>query len=297
MSEPSALTVVIRGAGGMASGIAVRLHRAGIARVCLLEIPLPTSIHRLTAFAAAVVEGYAVVEGLTAALIALPRELPALWSAGCLGVFVDPAGMRLHDIRPDVIVDTVRGPQPGFPLTAAPVIIGLRPMHIPGVHAHMVVETSGPALGRVLRDVSELPRIGMNDQIPGIGAFYIHAPKDGVFRTAHEIGERVAAGEIIGNLAAPGAIGSPNITDDGNGGAHAGRAHIVRAPVSGTLRGLLRDYTAVERKARLACIDPREGVACHQITDRALAVGGGVLEALCSSLGARPQPTSGILAV
>jgi xanthine dehydrogenase accessory factor len=291
MPEPSSLTVVIRGAGGMASGIAVRLRRAGIARVCLLEIPLPTSIHRLAAFAAAVIEGYAVVEGVTAAMVSLPRELPALWSAGCLGVFVDPAGMRLQDIRPDAIVDTVRGGRP-FPLTAAPVLIGLRPMHIPGVHAHVVVETSGPALGRVMRDASELPRIGMNDQIPGVGVFYIHAPQDGVFRTAREIGERVAAGEIIGNLAAPGAIGSPNITGDGDAGNHA---RIVRAPVSGTLRGLLRDYTAVERTARLACIDPREGVICHQITDRALAVGGGVLEALCSSLGARPQPASGIL--
>jgi xanthine dehydrogenase accessory factor len=298
MSEPSSLIVVIRGAGGMASGIAVRLRRAGIARICLLENPLPTSIHRLTAFAEAVIEGYAVVEGVTAALAGLPGELPALWNAGCLGVLVDPGGRRLRDIRPDVLVDTTREPANCFSLAVAPVIIGLRPMHIPGVHAHMVIETSGPALGRVLRDPSELPRGGMPDQVPGLGAFLVHAPRAGVFRTAREIGERVAAGEIIGNLAAPGAIGSPNIVDAGDEGTgNADGVRIVRAPVSGTLRGLLRDYTAVERKARLAYVDPRDGVVCHQITDRALAVGGGVLEALCSSLGARPQPASGILYV
>lgn len=285
MPDPSALTVVIRGAGGMATGIAARLARAGIRRICLLERPQPLSIHRLAAFAEAVFEGYAVVEGLTAAMVSLPCELPALWSAGCVGLLVDPSGFSLREIRPDVVVDTTHDRQAALSLSDAPLIIGLRPSHTPGVHAHMVIETSGPGLGRVLRNDAELPRSGFSGDMPGFNAFIVHAPRAGVFRTLRDIGEYVEAGHAIGNLSAPGTFGSPLAPD----------AHAVRAPVSGTLRGLLRDYTNVEEYARLAYIDPREGIICHQLPDRVLAVGGGVLEAILGVLCASPQPRAGIL--
>ncbi|MDR2727102.1 MAG: molybdenum hydroxylase [Deltaproteobacteria bacterium] len=281
MREPSALTVVIRGAGGMATGIAIRLLRAGISRLCLLEKPFPLSIHRLAAFAEAVLEGYAVVEGVTAALISQPSELPALWDAGCAGLLVDPQGFWLREIRPDVIIDTTHSQDACLSLTAAPLIIGLRPVHAPGVHAHLVIETAGPGLGRVLHSDSDLPRAGLAGHMSGFGAFIVHAPHGGVFRTQRDIGEYVESGESVGSLAEPGTLKA------------CGEA--VRAPVSGILRGLLRDYAEVERHARLAYIDPREDVVCHQLSDRVLAVGGGVLEAVLGALRTRPQPRAGIL--
>ena len=286
MLDPSTLTIAIRGAGGMATGIAVRLLRAGISRLCLLERPFPQSIYRLAAFAEAAVEGYAVVEGVTAALAAQPHELPALWDAGCVGLLVDPAGHSLREIRPDVVIDTTHDRQAALRLTDVPLLIGLRPTHTPGVNAHLVIETSGPSLGRVVHSASDLSRSGFSGQVSGFSAFVVHAPRAGMFRTSRDIGEYVEAGEIIGNLAEPGTLGSPNAPDSESS---------IHAPVSGTLRGLLRDYTAVDAHGRLAYIDPRDGIVCHQIPDRVLAVGGGVLEAILGSLRTRPQPRAGIL--
>lgn len=294
MRDPSALTVVIRGAGGMATGIAIRLLRAGITRICLFEQPRPLSIHRLAAFAEAVLEGYAVVEGMTAALVTLPHELPPLWNAGCTGVLVDPLCASLRDIRPDVIIDATRSRHQSLPLKAAPLIIGLRPVHTPGVHAHLVVETSGPALGRVFDSAADVARPGTGGDRYGIGVFSLYAVRGGVFRTQRDIGEYVEAGELIGNLAAPGTMGSPHMPNSADA---ASDVTPVRAPVSGTLRGLLRDYTTVPEHARLAYIDPRAGVACHMVPDQVLAVGGGVLEAILGTLRPRPQPRAGVLHV
>ena len=55
----------------------------------------------------------------------------------------------------------------------------------------------------------------------------------------------------------------------------------VTAPFAGMVRGLLHDGLPVASGEKIGDIDPR-GVAayCNEISDKALAVGGGVLEAL-----------------
>ena len=57
--------VVIRGGGDIATGIALRLYRSGMA-VCLCEIPAPTAIRRTVCFSEAVRLGETTVEGITA---------------------------------------------------------------------------------------------------------------------------------------------------------------------------------------------------------------------------------------
>nr|MCR5826331.1 molybdenum hydroxylase [Oscillospiraceae bacterium] len=54
-----------------------------------------------------------------------------------------------------------------------------------------------------------------------------------------------------------------------------------RATVSGVLRGLLADGVPVKRGMKSGDVDPRgEAAYCRTASDKALAVGGGVLEAL-----------------
>jgi xanthine dehydrogenase accessory factor len=55
----------------------------------------------------------------------------------------------------------------------------------------------------------------------------------------------------------------------------------VRAHLSGVLRGILHDGLVVHRGMKVGDVDPR-GVRddCFTISDKALAVGGGVLEAI-----------------
>ena len=55
--------IVVKGAGDMATGVAVRLHRAGL-RVLMTEIAEPTVVRRSVAFAEAVFAGETVVEGI-----------------------------------------------------------------------------------------------------------------------------------------------------------------------------------------------------------------------------------------
>ena len=58
---------LIKGAGDLATGVALRLHRAGFA-VVMTEIAEPTVVRRTVAFAEAVYEGAATVEGVGGAL-------------------------------------------------------------------------------------------------------------------------------------------------------------------------------------------------------------------------------------
>ena len=58
------MLVVIRGAGDIATGIALRLYRAGI-RLVLTDLPQPTSIRRTVCFSEAIRLGETVVEGYT----------------------------------------------------------------------------------------------------------------------------------------------------------------------------------------------------------------------------------------
>ena len=56
------MIVVIRGAGDLATGTAVRLHRAGF-RVVMTDLARPTAVRRTVAFSQCMYDGAAAVEG------------------------------------------------------------------------------------------------------------------------------------------------------------------------------------------------------------------------------------------
>lgn len=54
------MLVLIRGAGDIATGIALRLYRAGI-QVVMTDLPRPTAIRRTVCFSPAITDGETVV--------------------------------------------------------------------------------------------------------------------------------------------------------------------------------------------------------------------------------------------
>jgi len=253
--------VLIRGAGDIASGVALRLHRAGFS-VAMTEIARPTTIRRTVAFSDAVVNGAQTVEDVTARRAGSPEEARAYWAQGVIPVLVDPDCACRVSLKPHALADAILAKRNlGTSIADAPIVVGVGPGFTAGKDCHAVVETMrGHTLGRVCYAGSALP----NTNIPGlIGGFagerVLRAPADGVFESAHQIGDRVEAGETVGFVA-----GAP-----------------MRATISGVLRGLLADGVSVKQGMKSGDVDPRgEKSYCDLVSDKALAVAGGVLEAI-----------------
>ena len=263
------MLTLIRGAGDLASGIALRLWRAGF-DVVMTEIERPTTIRRTVAFSEAVLCGETAVENVTAKRADSAGHARDLLADGVLPVLVDPTGACRAELCPDALVDAILAKRnTGTTMHDAPVVVGVGPGFTAGVDCHAVVETMrGHTLGRVIYDGAALP----NTNVPGlIGGFagerVLRAPADGFFEGTRRIGDTVAAGEVVGYVA-----GQP-----------------MRCTIGGVLRGLLADGVPVRKDMKAGDVDPRGEVSyCRTSSDKALAVGGGVLEAiLCLAGGKR----------
>lgn len=252
--------VVIRGGGDLATGAALRLHRSGM-EVAICEIAAPTSIRRTVCFSEAVRLGETEVEGVTARR-AEPEEVPKLLKEGVVPVLVDPEGACIRAMKPDAAADLILAKRNlGTTIDMAPVVVAAGPGFTAGVDCHAVVETMrGHYLGRVIYGGAALP----NTNIPGLiggyaGERVLRAPADGVFLGVRRIGDLVKAGDIAGYV-----DGMPMV-----------------CTIDGVLRGLLADGVPVRKGMKSGDVDPRcEPAHCLYASDKALAVGGGVLEAI-----------------
>jgi xanthine dehydrogenase accessory factor len=255
------LTVLVRGAGEMASAVVHRLARAGF-HVVMTETPGPLAVRRAVSFCEAVYEGVKTVEGLTARLIDSPAEAEALWAAGELPLLVDPGLACLAELRPLVIVDaTLAKADTGLRTHMAPLTIGLGPGFSAPEMVHLVIETNrGHDLGRLIYE----GRAAANTGVPGDIAGHTHArvlraPAQGVFSSDHHLGDVVQAGETVGLV---------------------GYAPVVSA-LPGILRGLIRPGTRVQAGLKLGDVDPRgRSEYLATISDKARAIAGSVLEGI-----------------
>lgn len=260
------MLVVIRGGGDLATGTALRLYRAGM-EVVVCETAVPTSIRRTVCFSEAVRLGETEVEGVTARLAALP-DLPDLLGRGIVPVLADPEGACIPALAPDAVVDAIIAKRNlGTRMDMAPVVVAAGPGFTAGLDCHAVVETMrGHYLGRVVYDGSALPNTGVPGLIGGkSGERVLRAPADGIFQGVRRIGEQVREGDTAGYV-----DGIP-----------------MRCTAGGTLRGLLADGVPVTKGMKCGDVDPRcEPDHCRCVSDKALAVGGGVLEAILHFSGA-----------
>ena len=159
------MLILIRGAGDLASGIALRLWRAGL-RVVMTDLPQPTAIRRTVCFSQAIRLGETAVEDVTAVRCETEAEVRTALSAGKIPVLPDPEGACRLWLRPDALVDAILAKRNlGTRISDAPVVIGVGPGFCAGRDCHAAIETMrGHTLGRVIRsgsgygDLSSAPR-------------------------------------------------------------------------------------------------------------------------------------------
>lgn len=261
------MKVLIRGAGDIASGIALRLHRAGM-QVVMTDLPAPTAIRRTVCFSQAILLGEMTVEDVTARRADSVEEAESLLRRGLIPVLADPDCACRAQLRPDALVDAILAKRNlGTKIDDAPVVVGIGPGFTAGEDCHAVIETMrGHTLGRVIYSGSAIP----NTNVPGlIGGFagerVLRAPADGAFRSVHRIGDLVKTGDVAGYVS-----GEPMV-----------------CTIDGVLRGLIADGIPVRKGMKSGDVDPRGNVEnCYTVSDKATAVGGGVLEAILHLSGA-----------
>ncbi|MEG2420558.1 MAG: selenium-dependent molybdenum cofactor biosynthesis protein YqeB [Oscillospiraceae bacterium] len=254
------MLVLIKGAGDLATGVAVRLRRAGMS-VVMTDLAEPTAVRRTVAFCQCIYDGTAVVEGVTARRVTAENALECL-EKGEIPVAVDPTAEILRYLPFDGVVDGILAKKnTGTAITDGKIVLALGPGFTAGVDCHGVVETQrGHDLGRLILEGSAAPNTG----VPGdVGGFtrerIIRAPADGIFEPLAEIGELVALGQPVARVA----------------------GQTVAAQLSGTVRGMLPAGIAVTRGMKSGDIDPRCCRAhCFSVSDKARAIGGGALEGL-----------------
>ena len=259
--------VLLRGGGDLATGVALRLHRAGV-KVVITELAQPLAVRRTVSFAEAVYEGSHTVEGVKAKLIeanqlsAHPEQRRRGNDADEIPVIVDPnADILLSSFIFPVVIDARLMKTPPSPLpTQPPLHIGLGPGFHAGRNCHAVIETRrSHTLGRVYWTGTTQPDTGEPEGDP---RRVLRAPSDGVVIGKVNIGDHVEEGQVVAG-----------ISDQFS----------VVSPFKGVLRGLIHDGLNVKRGMKIGDVDARDdATACYLVSDKALAIGGGVLEAILS---------------
>lgn len=255
------MKILIKGAGDLATGIASRLYHAGH-QIMMTEIDVPLTVRRTVAFSRAVYEQEVIVEDMKGILVSSMQEAQKVFQDGDIAVIVDPSAEIRKEYQPDVIVDAILAKKNlGTTITDAAFVIGVGPGFTAGEDCHCVVETKrGHTLGSVIWEGSAIPNTG----VPGnVGGYTIErlikASANGVIEPKVSIGEMVEQGQLVAMT--------------GN--------QPVYAQMTGIVRGMLQDGVFVTEGLKIGDIDARcEVFHCHTISDKAKAIGGGVLEAV-----------------
>jgi len=267
------MIVILRGGGDLASGVALRLYRAGL-QVVITELPQPLAVRRMVSFAEAIYAGEAKVEEVSGRRVNDPTDILRILqviSKGFIPVLIDPAAVSIPTLHPHIVIDA-RMLKRTADLIPIPVklIIGLGPGFTVGQNCHAFVETRrGHTLGRVFWQGSAEEDTGIPDPVEGKGIERVlRAPVDGILEPRAAIGDHLEEGQPVAEV---------------NGAA-------VLSPFRGVLRGLLYEGIPVRAGMKIGDVDPRDDPHyARMVSDKALAIGGGVLEAILSRAELRPQ--------
>lgn len=253
--------IVLRGGGDIASGIAYRLVRSGY-KVILLEVSKPTMVRRTVSFAQAIYDKEMTIEGMTARLVESAEEALEVLEEKKVPILIDPKGESIKKLKPIAVVDAILAKKNlGTNRDLAPIVIGVGPGFTAGEDVHGVVETMrGHYLGKVILEGQAIPNTGSPGDIGGFTTERVLRPINaGEFKAIKKIGDIVKKGDVVAKV----------------------EDQPVQATIDGVLRGLLQDGIYVTPGFKIGDIDPRAEVNhCFTISDKARAVGGGVLEAL-----------------
>lgn len=255
------MLVLIKGAGDLATGTACRLYRAGM-KLVMTDIPQPTAVRRTVAFSQCIYDGAVQVEGITARRAHTPQEAVEALARGEIPVLADPQAVIRTQMPFDAVVDAILAKHnTGTRRTDAKIVLALGPGFTAGQDCHGVIETKrGHYLGRVILEGSAIPNTGVPGDVGGYTTQrIIRACADGVFHPVSTIGDQVAQGDLVARV------------DD----------QPVYALMPGIVRGMLPEGLQVYKGMKAGDIDPRCAYDhCFTVSDKARAIGGGVLEAL-----------------
>jgi len=231
------LKILIKGAGEMASGIAYQLYRNNY-KVCLTEIAMPLAVSRATCYSEAVFDGIKTIEGVTARLVrSTIKDIAACWQRGDIPLVIDPNTEIKTELRSDVVIDArMMKKSTDTKITDAALVIGIGNGFVAGTDVHVVVETNdvGGNLGKLIYQGESEPNTGRPIVVGGLTSErVVWASRSGTFTSSMKIGDPVEAGQVIGTI-------------DGVA---------VNAPLSGHLRGLIKDGVAVTKGAKLIEVD------------------------------------------
>ncbi len=253
---------LIRGGGDLATGVAWRLWRSGFP-VVVTELAQPLAVRRTVCLSSAVDDGVVDVEGMIARLTSSYEEAARVARDGAVAVLVSP-NIPVAE-TPDEVVRVVidaRLAKRNIDTSAddAELAIALGPGFEAGRDCDVVVETKrGSRLGRALWSGSAAPNTGVPGIVDGRGSERVlRAPTEGHVQWDCAIGDRVKENQLLG------LVGDRDVV----------------APFDGLVRGLIRNGQEVVAQYKIGDVDPRQDVTYDEISDKALAIGGGVLEAV-----------------
>lgn len=255
------MRILIKGAGDLATGIASRLYRSGH-QIMMTEIAVPLTVRRMAALSRAVYDGEAQVEDMKGVLADSMEQAHEVLAMGNIPIFVDEQAKVAGQYQPDILIDAVLAKKNlGTTIMDASFVIGVGPGFTAGLDCHCVVETQrGHTLGNTIYDGSAIPNTGVPGEIGGYTVErLIRAAGDGELEPFVSIGDVVREGQLVAST----------------GGKE------VRALMGGMVRGMLQPGVSVTKNLKIGDIDARcEHTNCFTISDKARAVGGGVLEAV-----------------
>ncbi len=255
--------VIVRGAGDLATGTILKLHRIGF-KVIALDIDKPTVIRRTVSFAQALYDGVYKVEDTIAKKCDKDdiENIMSTLEQNKVVVVADKDATLIKKIKPLIVVDAILAKKNlGTKITDAPLVIALGPGFEVGRDCHCIIETKrGHYVGNVLYHGSAIANSGIPGIIGGYGKErVIHSPIAGIWTNVKQIGDIVKKGDIIAKV---------NDTP-------------IEATIDGKLRGLLTDNIEVPKGFKVADIDPRGESADHLSgSDKGRNIAGGVLSAI-----------------
>lgn len=261
--------MLVRGGGDLGSGVVFRLRRAGFP-VVVTERATPWLVRRTVAFGEAVYSDAITIEGVTGQIAE-----SAVWALDhanrdIVPVLIDEANVALGALRPVVVVDArMEKTNLDTSIKDAPLVVALGPGFSAGVDCHAVVETNrGHNLGRVIWHGPAEADTGEPGVVGGqTHSRVLRAPVTGYVTPHARIGDSISVGQVI---------------------AAVDEQPIVAA-FDGVLRGLIHERVHVSAGMKVGDLDPRaRREHCFTISDKSLAIGGGVLEAVLSAPQVRP---------
>jgi len=260
--------IIIRGAGDIATGVALRLFRSGF-RLVMIELNQPLTVRRTVSFSEAIYTGLTCVEGVKARKIESIDDIPLSFLNNEIPIIVDEKLRILSTNKSQypVLIDArleKKPPEINY-MNTFPLVIGIGPGFTAGIDCHAVIETNrGHFLGHVYRKGTAHSDTG---QPVGDPTRILRAPVSGTIVTKAKIGDLLDSGQVVATI------------DD----------QYILAPFSGLLRGLIHSGVRVHKGLKIGDVDhSTNSELCQFASDKAMAIGGSVLEVILSDTNILP---------